>query len=616
MKLRYIAVIAVLLICTISAFGCNNSGDGTNTATSSDTDTTALVPTVTLFRDGTTDHIIIRPARPSDEEFNAFIALQTAFKASGVIIDGERDSAEPSQYEIIIGQTDREESKQAAKGLRDDDYVIKVVGDKLIIVGGSPKATFTATQRFIEEYVSGKSMLEIPVNMSITETGQYNVGNLTINGIDISEFSIVTHYPATRRDTYASQMLSSAVNQLTGYTLKTYDDRKDATEHEIIIGATSHSDKTCGDHEYAVYFKDGNLHINGDSASLIHAVSSFISENLPDNATGDLALDITEDSTLKSTAVIYPAEATLDGKQLVALCDQKNSSLVIIDLNAPDPTSKDAIVWTWRPTAALGYTQTSSYGNRIDEAILRYSEVKGCYVVCITSSSGYMCVAEYPSGKCLWEASAAGLGPHSIEYLPDGNVAVVCSGNSNYQNGCVRIYTASIHKSSAKYVTKQIPGAHGVIWDDDLQLLWVLGDNKLCAFRISGTPQSPALTEVEQFCVHSGITGGHNLSVDPSDPDKLWITGSNVWTVRKSNGIITQEVPGGSVITRQAVKSMDSFEDGTIIQSVATNVTAAHNTDTLRVYRTSDGGKTYTCQTYVFADRAFYKARRVSAQYT
>ena len=616
-------VLLLALLMSVLLAACNNgtSLDTPDTppdsSASSDVATTRIGPYVTLFREGSTDHKIILPSRTSDPEFNGYIAMQKAFKACGVTIVGERDSVGESEYEILIGETSRKESQEALRGLRDGDYVVRFVGEKLVIVGGSPAATYAAVRQFIEEYIPDDTkILEISGNTSISHTEEYPVMSMAINGVDISEFSIVTPYPATRRDKYAVELLTDTIASLTGYTLDSYDDRKDAREHEIILGQTSRLNITLHDDEYAVFFSDGNLNIAGGSEALMKALVNFIAENLPAGKTGEMALEITSDPTPKSAAVTYPPDAMLDGRQLVALCDQKNASLVMVDLGAADPTSKDAIVWTWKPTAALGYTVSKAYGNRIDEAILRYSDLYGTYVVCITSSSGYMCVAEYPSGKCLWEATASGYGPHSIDYLPNGNVAVVCSGNSDYNKGCVRTYTASAGKSSTRNVSKTVYGAHGVLWDDDYQVLWVLGDNTLCAFRIGGTAKDPTLTEVTSLCTHSGISGGHNLSVMASDPDMLWITGSKVWTLKKSSGTLTTSVPGESVITTSAVKSHDSYADGTIIQTVATNVYAAHDTDTLRVYRTSDGGKAYVRTDYVFPNRAFYKARRVAAPYT
>lgn len=437
----------------------------------------------------------------------------------------------------------------------------------------------------------------------------------TINGISLSAFTITIPAGATQLEKYAASLLRDAIAARTGLQLKTQTQSDTAGRHSIILQTTADDTEAPAAYSYSIYYNDGNLYIRGGAHALIAGIDSFISEQLSAVEGDLLALELPESPVEASVKVSYPADASLDGKQLVALCDQKNASLVMIDLSAADPTSDDAIVWSWKPSSTLGYDSMSSYGNRIDEAILRYSEFYKSYVIGVTSSSGYMCLVEYPSGKCLWEASAPGYGPHSIECLPDGNVAVACSGNGDNQKACVRLYASTNGKHSTTRASKLIAGAHGILWDDDYRLLWVLGSTTLCAFRIGYDSGKPTLTEVPQLCLHTGITGGHNLSVCAADPDLLWITGSRVWTFRKSTGVLSSDIPAGSLIAQSTVKSMDSFEDGTIIQAVATNVYAAHNTDTLLVYRPGENGS-YLRLEYRFPDRAFYKARRVSAKYT
>ena len=114
----------------------------------------------------------------------------------------------------------------------------------------------------------------------------------------------------------------------------------------------------------------------------------------------------------------------------VMLCDQLNAEAVIIDLAASDPTSDDAILWRWTPSAENGF-EALGFGHRIDDCKLKYSASLQKHVICVTSSAGFIGLAEYPSGKMLWEDLAKGYGPHSIDYLPSGNLVVALSGNGN-----------------------------------------------------------------------------------------------------------------------------------------------------------------------------------------
>ncbi len=58
-------------------------------------------------------------------------------------------ASDETEYEILYGDTTRAASKNVS--VEGDNYVIKVVGKKIVIKGGSDLATWRAAQRFIEE---------------------------------------------------------------------------------------------------------------------------------------------------------------------------------------------------------------------------------------------------------------------------------------------------------------------------------------------------------------------------------------------------------------------------------------------------------------------------------
>lgn len=619
-------LLMLTLLCAALLFcACGNNGalHGTDTdgTLPAESDTTASAGLLEIFAGGTTAFRLVWPARPEDDEYNAVILLRNSFEACGVTVKDTRDTSSPAsdcEYEILIGGTNRAESESFGAGLKDNDYTVAVSGTRLVIIGGSPTATLAAAQAFINEYIpSVRDALSVPEDLLMTESETYGVADFSVNGISITSFTIVKPAAASKLEQYAASLLGDIISERTGVTLDIINDRTAASGPEIRVGATSRSGDKCGDFEYVAYAEGDSVILNGDKHSVVRAVLDFTDKYLPESS--DTAVDAKIDGqrTVVSTAdAALPAEPTLDGRRVVALCDQKNASLVMIDLDAPDPTSKDAVIWEWKPTTALGFSRFSSgYGNRIDEAVLRYSEPLGKYVVCVTSSSGYMCVAEYPSGNCVWEGNAQGLGPHSIDYLPDGNVAVVCSGNSNTDAGCLRIYTASAGRQSAKYAEAPLVSAHGVLWDDENRLLWALGAAELRAYRIGGTSSAPELIEVDGLGGATAVSGCHNLSVCGDDTDCLWISGSAVIVYRKSTGSYIRDYDGAAQISEGGVKSVDSFADGTVVRARATNVYAAHDTDTLLVTTPGKDGKAETRQ-LVFADRAFYKARRVCAQYS
>lgn len=613
--MKHIFIILLLSLTLVLTAGCNGNTESPDDTSTPPPDTTTAAPEpqgISLYKDGTTQFRIVWPNKVADAEFNAYVAIAGAFKKCGVSIEHGRDTDAEAEFEILLGDTSRPESIELSRELRDNDYVIKLVGTKLVIVGGTPAATQTAANVFIEKYLtSAAAEVQLDSQTLITHTEEYAVKSFSINSIPITSYTIVRPSSASKLEIYAANYLQKVLSERVGVTPDVMTDRTEY-EYEIRIGATERSGDKCENFTSVTYADGNSIIINGDSHSIVKAVNEFI-KSIPEKSEEDVNITVgTERTPLSAAEAPYPGEQTLAGRRVVALADQLNATFVLIDLDAPDPTAPEAVIWEWKPTAALGFKQIGkTYANRIDEAILRYSDVLGCYVICVTSSSGYMCVAKYPSGECVWEATASGLGPHSIEYLPDGNVAVVCSGNSDTQNGCIRIYSTA----SSKYTSYKLVSAHGILWDDESQLLWALGASELRAYRLAGTTQSPKLELAEGLGTNSGISGGHNLSVYSADTDYLWISGSKVWLYQKSTGKVISDYDGASKISVSKVKSIDSYEDGTVIQAIATGVYASHNTDTL-VVTTFDASGNATTKKLVFNGRAFYKARRADAQYS
>ena len=298
---------------------------------------------------------------------------------------------------------------------------------------------------------------------------------------------------------------------------------------------------------------------------------------------------------------------SLEGTMPIGLCDQKNNKAVVIDLLSEDPTSESAVLWEWTPSEDNGFTG-AGLKNRIDELKLTYSPVLEKYIVLSTASSGFMGIAEYPSGDKIWEAYANGYGPHSIAYLPNGLVAVALSGNGNKSKNEIRIYAVDESGySTAEYIKDSFESAHSVLWDNEFGVLWALGDSELIAYEISGTPQSPIMTRINGFGVSIG-SGGHDLSQSLNEDGVFWFSTSAVKKFNKYSNTVINTYKGRFTITASSVKSIGVLPDGRIIRVSATDVYASHDTDTLSVFTPQEDGS-YENTDYVFDGRAFYKAR-------
>ena len=288
---------------------------------------------------------------------------------------------------------------------------------------------------------------------------------------------------------------------------------------------------------------------------------------------------------------------SLIGKLPVALCDQLNREVAVIDLSAPDPTSQDGILWVYKTD------------NKIDEAKLRYSNILNEYLVCMTSSkTGVMRVVKYPSGELVWESIAQGFNPHSIEYLPNGHVACALAGTGG-DNQEIRIYPCQEDGSIAQsFVKTPLCSVHGLWWDNEWELLWALGHNEIAAYKISGDVESLSITRMTELGCIIPAGSGHDLSMIRSQKGKFFISSDTAYVFDKYSGTLTTDFDGSDIIGTSRIKSISEHSDCSIIRTVAANVYRPHNTNVLDVFKKDENGN-YQHIEYCFAHRAFYKAR-------
>ncbi|MBO5221709.1 MAG: hypothetical protein J6C26_05295, partial [Clostridia bacterium] len=298
-------------------------------------------------------------------------------------------------------------------------------------------------------------------------------------------------------------------------------------------------------------------------------------------------------------------------RELVALNDQYNQRIDVIDVWGDNLDSAET-AWTWKPTTALGYTSISTFNSPTD-AKIRYSKSLKKYVVAVSSSRGFMGVVDFATGQKIWQVSVTdGANPHSIEYLPNGNVAVAASIGD-----WIRLYTASQGKTSSTYVQVTLEGAHGVLWDPDRNILWGLGFDTITAYRIGGTAAAPTLTELTQYraTLPTSNSGGHDLSAVYGNKNRLWISSETVYQydIPSKSFLLTYDHAG--VVAHSAVKGVSNFIDSDATVHIYPNKTyLAHDSDRFFVTLLRDGK--YYGVTHSHSTGAYYKVRSWISSYT
>ncbi|GHK00701.1 hypothetical protein SY2F82_24980 [Streptomyces sp. Y2F8-2] len=207
-------------------------------------------------------------------------------------------------------------------------------------------------------------------------------------------------------------------------------------------------------------------------------------------------------------------------------------------------------LWSWSPASDTELADLRPSGSWINVSEAKQVETPDGTLL-LTCASGGMAVA-YNRGRgfTYWATNVArSSNLHSLEMLPDGNIAVAAS-----TGGYVRLYTSSQGPRSSHYVQHPLPGAHAVSWDAGQRLLWALGASELHALAVTGTRAAPGITLQRRLALPD--EDGHDLAPVVGAPDDRWVTtGRHVYRVSLTSGKFTRATaPSG--IDKAHVKSI------------------------------------------------------------
>ena len=306
-KNRYALVFSAMLalvLCFSACSGANNDGkyDFGDEIEKSDS----------IVLSDISEYTVIRGDLCSDEEKAALVKLrETVMKNLGITIPALTDwigeGQQEREKEILIGETNRKESAEACEGLGYNDFVIKKIGTKLVIAGGSGASTATAVDYFIENYID-----IYQATVSYPEKGykyvrEYSVSSVTIEGTPISEYSLY----ATDSEIDFSAIQSALSDSAVGVRLEIAETL--SANSKYIIFDRTHLIAN----EYGIKLDDnGNLYVYGSYDSYSTAEKYFLGAYFEELVTekGTKDIDITwHDDRVKDIGKkqIYTKEALL-----------------------------------------------------------------------------------------------------------------------------------------------------------------------------------------------------------------------------------------------------------------------------------------------------------------
>lgn len=217
-------------------------------------------PAVDLVSGGVCTYRIIRPKDANATEAALVKKLQNAIAYQTgveVVIEddrvGEGERRDGGAREILLLDTDYSETDQAESDWPSGRYGVKIIGNKIVVIGGNDEAKAAAADRFVDlvtrftvwEAGGGKGIY-IPKDTAVLEIqGKYF--------LDIPEYT-----DGTIRGTYDCGNDNLAI-YIANTTKQAYTAYRRLLESE---GYTLYGDNTIGDNAYATYTnRNGSVHV-------------------------------------------------------------------------------------------------------------------------------------------------------------------------------------------------------------------------------------------------------------------------------------------------------------------------------------------------------------------
>ena len=190
--IRCMSVLLTLSMITV-LFACGGREQVTQTEDTSHEptafQTTTAAPAALSFLDGDGNarFSVIRPDKASQQVIRAGMAVHEAMGerfgvahklASDFLMPKQSIEQFADQYEILIGETNRPESAQAAEGLAADEYTVTFTGYKLVLIGGSDAATYQAVQAFLNLLAGDSAATLLEEGFCLRQTMERGAGLL------------------------------------------------------------------------------------------------------------------------------------------------------------------------------------------------------------------------------------------------------------------------------------------------------------------------------------------------------------------------------------------------------------------------------------------------------
>ncbi len=296
---RLLSGLLSVILC-LCLFACDTppaDGGAESETASQDTQDTQPVETMPLIEDGSFLFRIIRSEQASTMVNNAAFLIRDHLSERGIEVKLTTDfyGSKPETYEVLVGQTKyTPEGADAGIDLTTlgyDGFIIRTVGNKILLLAHSDFGVYNAAEFFINEFLKDNNGdKKMPAEYCyVQDNGTTMLEELLLGGKNISAFALTCESDALNESLTA---LGDLIKEKCGITLTSEGAQK-------ILLTTSGADAD----KVTAKMENGDLVIRAkDAAAMKKAIVCFWYENI-DFVSGklDLASDFTYERDLTKT---------------------------------------------------------------------------------------------------------------------------------------------------------------------------------------------------------------------------------------------------------------------------------------------------------------------------
>jgi len=200
-KTALLFALAVLAAASMISCTGDETADTDNTAAETEA---AVSDNLDITVDGATEYVVVRADTAANDSavVRSTVKIRNAFKdAAGVDIRlttdwvKRGDPVPEGTKEIIVGDTNRPESAQAAEGLGKNEYVIKIIGDRIVIYGTTEEATNLALEHFLKDALGYDPETETYSKNTVSLPKDYTASGKYVFNIDARENAVISTTP-------------------------------------------------------------------------------------------------------------------------------------------------------------------------------------------------------------------------------------------------------------------------------------------------------------------------------------------------------------------------------------------------------------------------------------